>query len=146
MSHSLNRIWIHSVWSTKDRTPFLSKKKTIILDKLIELFTEQKSKVMIINGTTDHIHCLYLLNPDKSNAEILKNVKGSSSHWINQQEFFKAKFAWQVGFASFSVSESLVQKVNKYIQNQEEHHSRISFGEEWNLLLNKHNIIIEGNH
>ena len=146
MSHSLNRIWIHSVWSTKDRFPFLDTKKKIIIDKLYNLFQKQECSIQIINGTTDHIHCLYLLNPNKSNSEILKTVKGSSSHWINQNDIFKAKFSWQVGFASFSVSESIMPKVKKYIIKQEEHHKKMSFWEEWNLLLGKHTIVVEGNH
>ncbi|MCF7793750.1 MAG: IS200/IS605 family transposase [Candidatus Cloacimonetes bacterium] len=146
MSHSLNRIWIHAVWSTKNRFPFLTNQKQTIFSKLDELLKEQQCENIVINGFEEHVHSLFLLNPNKNISEIIKNIKGSSSHWINQKELFKVKFAWQVGFASFSVSESLVEKVSQYIKNQELHHKKMSFSEEWNLLLKKHNLVIEENH
>ncbi len=67
----------------------------------------------------------------------MKNVKGESSHWINQNGFFKTHFFWQIGYGAFSVSESQVKKVKRYIKNQAEHHKSISFKDEWELLLKK---------
>lgn len=147
MSHSLTRIWIHSVWSTKNRFPFLEKNKKIkIVHHLSEIFEKSNCGVRIINGTESHLHTLFLLNPNFSVKEILKNVKGESSHWINQNDFFKAKFSWQIGYGAFSVSESLVKKVENYIKNQKIHHQKMTFEEEWNLLLKNHNLLIEKNH
>ena len=147
MSHSLTRIWIHAVWSTKDRFPFLAKnKRAIIINRINEKLVELNCGVRIINGKEDHLHALFLINQNNSIQEIMKNVKGESSHWINQNNLFKAKFSWQIGYGAFSVSESILKKVEKYIKNQQRHHEKITFLEEWNLLLKKHNVIISGNH
>jgi REP element-mobilizing transposase RayT len=74
--------------------------------------------VRIINGMPDHVHCLLLLNPNKAVTEIIKQVKGSCSHEINKQNIIKEKFAWQTGYAAYSVSESVLEKVFQYIKNQ----------------------------
>ena len=73
---------------------------------------------------------------------MINDIKGESSHWLNEQKLLKAKFNWQRGFGVFSVSESNVKDVRNYILNQKEHHSKISFMKEWKLLLKKHNIVI----
>jgi REP element-mobilizing transposase RayT len=100
-----------------------------------------ESKVEIINGTADHIHILFLQNQNHSIAEITKNIKGNSSHWINQNNFVKGKFAWQTGYGAFSVSESMVNVVKKYIANQKEHHKRISFAEEYRKFEEKYGFV-----
>ena len=81
------------------------------------------------------IVCL-ILNPKNSISKMINDIKGESSHWINEQKLLKAKFTWQRGFGVFSVSESNIDDVRNYILNQVEHHRKISFTEEWNLLLN----------
>ncbi|MCK4357692.1 MAG: IS200/IS605 family transposase [Candidatus Cloacimonetes bacterium] len=147
MSHSLTRIWIHAVWSTKDRFPFMKNDERIkIINHLKTKFEESECRVRIINGTEDHLHALFLLNQNESIKDIMKNIKGESSHWINENDFYKAKFSWQIGYGAFSVSESIVKNVEKYIKNQKEHHRKMSFQEEWELLLKKHNIVVKGNH
>ncbi|MCD4819665.1 MAG: transposase [Candidatus Cloacimonetes bacterium] len=147
MSHSLTRIWIHSVWGIKNRFPFLSDTtRNEIIDHLKIKFDEFGCGVRIINGTEDHIYSLFLLNKNDSLKAIMKSIKGESSHWINETNFYKAKFSWQIGYGAFSVSESLVKKVERYIRNQKEHHKKTSFKEEWDLLIKKHNIIVSGNH
>jgi REP element-mobilizing transposase RayT len=83
----------------------------------------------------DHIHCLFLLSPQKSIAEVIKQIKGSSSHYINQNNFIAYKFAWQTGYASFSVSESIVEKVFEYIKNQKSHHQKKTFQQEHDEFL-----------
>lgn len=82
-----------------------------------------KSLVYAINGTSDHIHILMLQNQNYSIADIAKNVKGNSSHWINQNGFTNFRFGWQTGYGAFSVSESMVENVKNYILNQKQHHS-----------------------
>ncbi len=91
--------------------------------------------VRIINGMPDHIHCLFLLNPQKSIAEVIKQIKGSSSHFINQNNLISEKFAWQTGYAAYSVSESVVDKVFQYIKNQKHHHTKKTFQEEYNEFI-----------
>jgi len=98
--------------------------------------------VRIINGTRDHIHALFLLPKELSIAQIMKSIKGESSHWINQSDLITIKFSWQVGYGGFSVSESLVGKVEKYIRNQEEHHRTLTFAEEYERLRKNHNLQI----
>jgi len=91
--------------------------------------------VRIVNGMPDHIHCLFLLNPQKSIAEIIKQVKGSTSYYINKNNLVIEKFAWQTGYAAYSISESMVDKVFQYIQNQKKHHIKKSFKEEHDEFL-----------
>ncbi|RLC45835.1 MAG: IS200/IS605 family transposase [Candidatus Cloacimonadota bacterium] len=142
MSHSLTRIWIHAVWSTKDRFPFLNKEKRIkIVNHLKTRFEESECGVRIINGTEDHLHALFILNQNESIKDIIKNVKGETSHWINQSNFYKAKFSWQIGYGAFSVSESLVKNVEQYIKNQEKHHKKMSFQEELNKFLKAYGLL-----
>ncbi|HMT70582.1 MAG TPA: IS200/IS605 family transposase, partial [Saprospiraceae bacterium] len=92
-----------------------------------EQLREQGCPVRIINGMPDHVHCLFLLNPQKSIAEVIKQIKGSSSHFINQSNLTIDKFSWQTGYAAYSVSESVIAKVFNYIQNQKQHHSIKTF-------------------
>lgn len=141
MSHSFAKIWIHAIFSTKDRVPLLkdhllSQVNTHINDRLIDLGCD----VRIINGTEDHLHILFLLSPDKTIAQVIKAIKGESSHWINQQDLLNAKFAWQVGYGAFSVSESNVGKVENYIHRQEEHHRRMTFQEEYDRFIQKYGL------
>jgi putative transposase len=141
MSHSLTKIWIHAVWSTKERCPYMSdeilKKITQHIKKKI---IEQKCAVKAINGMEDHIHCLFLLNMNISLKEIMMNVKGETSHWINESGFYKEKFEWQAGYGAFSVSESVLHKIENYIINQKGHHKEMEFKKEWELLIGKHHL------
>jgi REP element-mobilizing transposase RayT len=136
MSHSFNKIWIHAIWATKNRTPFITKNiESKIHDFMGEQLREIGCPVRIINGMPDHIHCLFLLNPQKSISEVIKQIKGSSSHFINQNNFIPEKFAWQTGYAAYSVSESVLERVFQYIQNQKNHHHKKTFQEEYNNFL-----------
>ena len=96
--------------------------------------------VRIISGTEDHLHILFLLSPDKTIAQVIKAIKGESSHWINQQDFLNTKFAWQIGYGAFSVSESNVEGVENYIHRQEEHHRRMTFQEEYDRFIQKYGL------
>lgn len=96
--------------------------------------------VRVINGTENHIHILFMLSPKIKIEDLFKNIKGESSHWINQSNFIKDKFSWQIGYGAFSVSESMVKNVEKYIANQKEHHKKMSFSEEVELFAKKHGL------
>jgi REP element-mobilizing transposase RayT len=136
MPHSFNKIWIHAIWSTKERLPFI---RSEIESKMHEFmrsqFVEIGCPVRIINGMPDHVHCLFLLNPQKSISEVIKQIKGSSSHWINEQDLIADKFSWQTGYAAYSVSESILERVNLYIKNQKQHHKQKSFQQEYESFL-----------
>ncbi len=144
MSHSYNKIWIHAVWSTKERLPLI---KTEVENQIFSYISNQLKEigcpVGIINGMPDHIHCLFLLNPQKSITEIIKQIKGSSSHFINQESLIDEKFSWQTGYAAFSVSESAVDRVHKYISNQKKHHQKRTFQREYEEFLELHDLKIE---
>ena len=119
MPHSYYNIWIHAVFATKERQPLITSK---IEDHLYScLYTEFKSMdcaLRIVNGLSDHVHCLFLLGPKRSVSEVIKHIKGLSSHFINSHYATAEKFAWQKGYAAFSVSESKLDIVYQYIKNQ----------------------------
>jgi putative transposase len=136
MPHSFNKIWIHAIWATKERMPFIhSNIERKVHEFMSEQFCEQGCPVCIIDGMPDHVHCLFLLNPQKSIAEVIKQIKGSSSHFINHNDLISEKFAWQTGYAGYSVSESVVDKVYQYIRKQKQHHQKKSFQHEFDDFL-----------
>ncbi len=144
MAHSLVKVWIHAIFATKDRTSlikdtFEAQLHTHIKEKLER---ELDCKVRIINGTEDHIHVLFLLSPNSTLKDIFQNIKGESSHWINQSDFMNYKFAWQTGYGAFSVSESMLKRVEKYIANQKEHHKKMTYQEEVDLFIKKYGLKI----
>jgi REP element-mobilizing transposase RayT len=128
------------VFSTKDREPLIIKEKEqIIYNFISDQLREMDCPVRIINGMQDHSHLLFLQYPQKSVAEIIKQIKGSSSHWINQRQIIQHQFAWQTGYGVFSVSESQLDKVYLYIKNQKDHHQKKTFIEEYDEFIKHHN-------
>ena len=92
MPHSFNKIWIHSIWATKERSPLIAANIEKQVDHFMRSqFSELGCPVRIINGMPEHVHCLFLLNPQKAIAKIIKQVKGSTSHFINKQDLIKKK-------------------------------------------------------
>jgi putative transposase len=136
MSHSINKLWVHAIWSTKNREHLLH---STIEQKLYDYITGQLKEsgcsVRIINGMPDHVHCLFLLNPQKSISEVMKQIKGSSSHYINKNDLITEKFAWQTGYAAFSISESISDRVYFYIKNQKNHHQKKNFQDEYSEFM-----------
>ena len=133
------RVWLHIVFGTKNREPFLQKE---IREKVIEhIFENAKTKGIFINcldGYDEHLHCLISLGLDQNIAKILNLIKGESSFWINRNNLTKMKFEWADEYFATSVSESQVDAVRKYIQNQEEHHRKRSFAEEYDEFIVKY--------
>ncbi|WP_300672791.1 IS200/IS605 family transposase [Soonwooa sp.] len=144
MSHSFNKIWIHAIWSTKERAHLINSNIEYQIHQYLKSELENMGcKVSIINGMPDHIHCLFLLNRQKSIAEVIKQVKGTSSHFINQNNITEDKFSWQTGYAAYSVSESVMQKVYHYIKNQKVHHAQKSFNQEFDEFLKLNGLQLE---
>lgn len=143
MSHSLTKIWIHAVFGTKNSEPMIHQGLESKMYQHIREHIESdfKSTVRIINGMPDHLHILFLLNPNFAMKDVIKNIKGESSHWINQENLTKIKFAWQTGYGAFSVSESNIDKVDRYIQNQKEHHKKKTFVQEYEEFMKKHGLL-----
>jgi REP element-mobilizing transposase RayT len=136
MSHALVKLWIHAVFRTKDISVIIPQDvQPIINQQIATILTEQNCKVRIVNSVKDHVHCLFLLAADASISRVIKNLKGISSHWINQENLTSTKFTWQVGYGAFSVSESGVPDVEKYIRNQERHHHKMTFQEEYDRFM-----------
>ena len=105
MRHTFFKIWIHLVWSTKSREPILFDKiRKDVFFHIKESATEKDFHLDMINGTEDHLHCLLSLNPKFAISDIVNELKGESSHWINEQNMMKVKFTWQRGLGAFSVS------------------------------------------
>ena len=117
MSHSLTKLWIHLVFSTKDRAPLINTSYSESLFNHIrnKMKEEFNCPVKNINGMEDHVHILFLQDPNHSLASIVKNIKGESSYWINNHNFTKCKFLWQIGYGAFSVSESKLNETHNYI-------------------------------
>jgi REP element-mobilizing transposase RayT len=144
MSHSLLKVWIHGIFGTKDKYSLIKRTFEPQLHAHIKANLEEDldCKVRIINGTEDHIHVLFLLSPNFALKDIFKQMKGESSHWINLSDFINYKFTWQTGYGAFSVSESMVKAVEKYIANQKEHHKKITYKEEIDLFIKKYGLKI----
>jgi len=141
MSYSFNKVWIHAVWSTKERRPLISSK----IEMLVHEYMNNQFKLLgcdakTINGSDDHVHCLFILSLEKSLAEVMKQVKGSTSHFINSTGLSADKFAWQTGYAAFTVSEDEIEKLADYINTQKKHHANESFADEFRRLLKENGI------
>ena len=133
------KIWVHVVFSTKNRFPYLTKEiRYEVFNHIIENCREKDIFLQAINGYTEHIHCLISLGKDQSIAIVAKLIKGESSFWINKQQLTAQKFSWQDDYFAVSVSESQVEKIVNYIKNQEEHHSKKTFDEEVEEFMDKY--------
>ena len=133
------RIWIHLVFTTKNHTKVLNNQiRKSIFEHIIQNAKSKKIMLDCVNGYTDHIHCLLLLNKDQSISKSVGLIKGESSHWINENKLIKIKFAWQDDYWAVSVSESHVKAVRKYISNQEKHHREKTFSVEIDEFMKKY--------
>ena len=136
---SFIRIWIHLIWSTKNRQKMINSEFRDNLIDHIKLNCKEKDVWLdSINCLNDHIHLLVSLNADVPVSKTVMLIKGESSHWINKNKFTKGKFQWQEEYMAISVSESLVDKVRNYIKNQEAHHKRKTFAEEYEEFMRKY--------
>lgn len=141
MAHSRSKIWIHLIWSTKNRKYLITKDvEKQIFDAIRFQFIEISCPIDRINGMPDHVHALFILHPQKALSEVVKQIKGASSHFINQQNLTETKFSWSPGFNAFSVSESSVDAVRAYIDNQKVHHASKSFSEEIEAFIHLHGL------
>jgi REP element-mobilizing transposase RayT len=104
------------------------------------LINETGCKTLIVNGIEDHMHCFLGLKPSISVSDVMKSVKAKSSKWIDESGYLDDRFEWQKGFGCFSYSRSHVDAVYHYIRNQEKHHQRVSFREEYITMLEKFGI------
>jgi putative transposase len=143
ISMSFVKIWVHLVFSTKNRHPWLHKEYRYKLQQhIIENCKEKDIFLQAINGYTDHIHCLISLGKAQSISKLVQLIKGESSYWINKQAFLNEPFSWQDDYFAVSVSESQVESVASYIKNQEKHHAKKSFNEEVNEFMTAYGWVV----
>ena len=141
MPQSLADIHIHLIFSTKDHHRFLDKAiRPELHAYMATVFANLKCPATIINSVEDHVHILFQLSRTVTLAKVLEEVKKSSSKWLKTKGPMLAKFSWQGGYGAFSVSESNVPAVRKYIESQEEHHRTKTFKEEYLAFLEKHGV------
>ena len=133
---SFVKIWIHVVWGTKNRSPVLSESIRKELFQHIKDNARQKQLYIdCINGHVDHVHCLIGLNADMSIAKTVQLLKGEAAFWLNKSKLIKPKFEWADEYFAVSVSESQIHKVREYILNQDEHHKKTTFTQEYESFI-----------
>lgn len=144
MANSYTQLHIHVVFAVKYRNAVIDKSwRSKFMGVIGNLINENKCKTLIVNGVEDHVHCFFGLKPTISISDLMQNVKGLSSKYLNDNNLTKDRFEWQVGYGAFSYSKSQVDSVCKYIQNQEEHHKSQTFKEEYIEMLTKFGIDYE---
>ena len=142
MSQSLAQIYVHLVFSTKNRAPFLQNRTT--RDEMHKYLGGTSNKldcpVICVGGVADHVHILCRLGKTMSVANLVKELKRESSQWAKTKGPELADFFWQNGYAAFSISPGHVEALREYIANQEEHHRKESFQDELRRLLTKYGL------
>ena len=135
---AFTQILIHLIFAVKNREAVLKKEtRPRVFEYLSGVCSNLGHKSLIVNGYLDHVHLLFGLNPKVSISDTVHDVKRNSSLFINNEKLYPGKFLWQDGYGAFSYSRSQLDSIYKYIQNQEEHHRRKSFKEEYTEFLNK---------
>ncbi|MFM2369404.1 MAG: family transposase [Bacteroidota bacterium] len=138
MANTYTQIHIHFVFAVKFRHGIIqSKWKEDLYKYMTGIIQNDNHKLLAINGMPDHIHILIGLRPAQSISDLMKNVKQSSSKWINENKLTNGHFEWQEGYGAFSYSKSQIGQVVNYIQNQELHHKKKTFRDEYLDFLEK---------
>jgi REP element-mobilizing transposase RayT len=136
MSHSLVKVHIHYVWSTKyGERLLIGDAREQVKNHISQYANQNNLHVEALTIQPEHVHLLVLLGRDQKIEDIAKLVKGESSHWINEHNIIKPKFSWQTGYAALSASYQNVGTVKRYIETQDEHHRRKTFMEEYTEML-----------
>jgi REP element-mobilizing transposase RayT len=136
MANTYTQIHIQSVFAVKYRAALLDKSwRRRLFQYMIGIMNHLGHKTLAVNGVEDHIHLLYGLRPEKSISESMRMLKGETSAWINENRFCKGRFEWQNGYGAFSYRKRDVPTIATYIENQEEHHRKVVFIDEYRGLL-----------
>jgi putative transposase len=144
MANTYHQVYIHCVFAVKYREAVIEKTwRSKLFGVIGNLINETGCKTIIVNGVDDHVHCFLALKPIISISELMKTVKSKSSKYINDNLLTKKRFEWQEGYGVFSYSHSHIDAVYKYIANQEEHHKKQTFREEYLDFLNKFKVPYE---
>lgn len=141
MANTYTQLYIHVVFAVKSRENLIS---TVWKEELYQyiggIITNKKQKLLVANGMPDHIHLLIGLKPDCMLSDLVRDIKSSTSKWINEKKWVLGRFEWQTGFGAFTVGQSQLQTVVNYILKQEEHHKKKSFRQEYINFLEAYQI------
>lgn len=147
MPGTYSQLYIQIVFAVKGRQNLIEKEWRDELHKYISgIITGKGQKSIIVNGVADHIHCFVGLKPSMSISDLVRDIKNNSSKYVNENGWVKGKFSWQEGFGSFSYSHSHIDNVYKYILNQEDHHKKKTFKQEYLEFLEKFKIEYNENY
>jgi REP element-mobilizing transposase RayT len=141
MANTYTQLYVQAVFPVKYRASLISKEiRNDLFGVIGQEIHKTGCKSFIVNGTEDHVHILFGLHPAKSIGDVLKMAKGNSSKWVNDTEKLKHHFQWQPGYGAFSYSKKDVDRVYQYVANQQAHHSKRNFLEEYRELLDEHEV------
>src|SRR5271155_2757534 len=141
MANTYTQIYIHAVFAVEGRQNLIESRNNNELQKYITgIVSRQKQKLIAINNMPDHLHVLVGLKPELSLSDLVRDVKANSSKFINELRWMPGRFSWQEGFGAFSYSRSQLGTVIRYIENQQKHHAKKSFRDEYVELLEKFNV------
>lgn len=133
------KIWIHAVWTVKNREPILNQDvRQKLFEHIYQNALEKEILVEKVNGHTNHVHCLFRLKNNQTIEKVMQLIKGESSFWFNRNKLSGLKLIWQKEYFAVSVGESQVNIVRNYISNQEENHKKKSWEDEYNEFITKY--------
>jgi REP element-mobilizing transposase RayT len=134
------KVYVHYVWTTKNHLPLLDKEvRQKVFQHIKENAKDKNIYIDRINGYFDHVHCLVSLNADLSIGKIAQLLKGESSHWINQNKLTRTKFEWGTEYFAVAVDDKKLSVIRHYIENQELHHKKTLFSEEYKKFIKRYN-------
>jgi REP element-mobilizing transposase RayT len=141
MAATLTNLLYHIIFSTKGRQPLIRAALRDEIEKYIAGIIRNEGGILLeVGGMPDHLHLIAKFKPDRSVAEMVRLIKANSSRWVNERHGKGGRFAWQSGYGAFSVSQSKVSALRAYLQNQEAHHRKRSFQDEYREFLTRHGI------
>ena len=141
MANTYNKIYLQFVFAVQNRASLIQPAwKDELFKYITGIVQNNNHKLIAINGMPDHLHVFIGYKPHQLIPDLLQDIKGSSSWWINSRHLVKGKFRWQEGYGSFSYSYSHIDRVVKYILNQERHHKKLTFREEYTGLLKRFDV------
>ncbi|MBC9915052.1 IS200/IS605 family transposase [Chitinophaga varians] len=147
MSHCFTQLHLQIVFAVKYRAALIDNSfKQNLYKYMAGIINNRSHSCLIINGMPDHVHILVRMNPVESVASLTQSVKGSSARWINDHYVLPKPFRWQEGYGAFSYSLSHVPVVTRYIRNQEKHHQRQSFQDEYKTILDNYKMPLDASH
>jgi putative transposase len=141
LPQSLAKVYLHVIFSTKDREPLLADEWRDELFRVLGGTTKNLGcQSLVVGGVADHVHLLFQLSRTIAIADAVGKIKATSSAWVNQNQQLSAAFHWQAGYGAFSVSQSNVEAVRQYLREQPQHHARQSFQDEFRAWLSRYEI------